>query len=312
MNTKLVTFLIAFLLPTVRSAESSANWCYNLPSCNSTTWPSTTPQHCNGTRQSPVNIETKNVKLDLSLVPFSFSGFDDSSALLHILNEGKTVKVFVNDSKVNVSKGGLADVYKTSQVHFHWGNGTFTGGSEHTLDGKQYQMEMHVVNYMSSYGSLDAALTNSTGVAVLGFFIEASYGSGNPNSWKNLTSYLTKITNFGNSAIILGDFTLDSLLQGVNRSKYYRYLGSLTTPSCNEAVVWTVFKDSIKVSQDLINLFSTTVHTNTSSDPLIFNNFRISQNLNGRVITQSSLATTPLHSTFISAVLLCAVLWWFC
>uniref|UniRef100_A0AAY5EAV2 Alpha-carbonic anhydrase domain-containing protein n=1 Tax=Electrophorus electricus TaxID=8005 RepID=A0AAY5EAV2_ELEEL len=271
MNTKLVTFLIAFLLPTVRSAESSAN---------STTWPSTTPQHCNGTRQSPVNIETKNVKLDLSLVPFSFSGFDDSSALLHILNEGKTVKVFVNDSKVNVSKGGLADVYKTSQVHFHWGNGTFTGGSEHTLDGKQYQMEV--------------------------------YGSGNPNSWKNLTSYLTKITNFGNSAIILGDFTLDSLLQGVNRSKYYRYLGSLTTPSCNEAVVWTVFKDSIKVSQDLINLFSTTVHTNTSSDPLIFNNFRISQNLNGRVITQSSLATTPLHSTFISAVLLCAVLWWFC
>uniref|UniRef100_A0A4W4GVT6 Carbonic anhydrase n=1 Tax=Electrophorus electricus TaxID=8005 RepID=A0A4W4GVT6_ELEEL len=256
---------------------------------DSTTWPSTTPQHCNGTRQSPVNIETKNVKLDLSLVPFSFSGFDDSSALLHILNEGKTVKVFVNDSKVNVSKGGLADVYKTSQVHFHWGNGTFTGGSEHTLDGKQYQMEMHVVNYMSSYGSLDAALTNSTGVAVLGFFIEV-----------------------GNSAIILGDFTLDSLLQGVNRSKYYRYLGSLTTPSCNEAVVWTVFKDSIKVSQDLINLFSTTVHTNTSSDPLIFNNFRISQNLNGRVITQSSLATTPLHSTFISAVLLCAVLWWFC
>lgn len=48
--------------------------------------------------------------------------------------------------------------------------------------------------------------------------------------------------------------SLDELLEGVDRTKYYRYLGSLTTPNCNEAVVWTVFKDPIKVSQDLVSL----------------------------------------------------------
>lgn len=49
--------------------------------------------------------------------------------------------------------------------------------------------------------------------------------------------------------------SLDDLLFGVDRTKYYRYLGSLTTPACNEAVVWTVFKDPIMVSKDLVGFF---------------------------------------------------------
>ncbi len=49
---------------------------------------------------------------------------------------------------------------------------------------------------------------------------------------------------------------MDDLLPGVDRTKYYRYLGSLTTPNCDEGVIWTIFKDPIKVSQDLVSLDS--------------------------------------------------------
>lgn len=56
----------------------------------------------------------------------------------------------------------------------------------------------------------------------------------------------------GQSVLLLAGISLDDLLVGVNRSNYYRYFGSLTTPTCNEAVVWTVFKDTIKVSNDLV------------------------------------------------------------
>ena len=66
-------------------------------------------------------------------------------------------------------------------------------------------------------------------------------------------SVLLSVSTDEKVAIAAG-FSLDDLLSGVDRTKYYRYLGSLTTPSCDEAVFWTVFKEPIKVSKDLVSL----------------------------------------------------------
>lgn len=54
------------------------------------------------------------------------------------------------------------------------------------------------------------------------------------------------------------DFMPSGVKSGASGLRFYRYAGSLTTPTCNEFVVWTVFADPISVSKaqvscDVIN-----------------------------------------------------------
>ncbi|KAM3859596.1 carbonic anhydrase XVb [Diretmus argenteus] len=252
------------------------SWCYHLPSCNYTTWPTIAPQYCNGSRQSPININSASATADSNLTAFTFQNFDSTSALIKIENTGKTVKVSFA-SGVQVSGGGLSGPYDSLQFHLHWGDGSSVPGSEHTVDGKRFPMELHIVNIKGVHnGNITLALADSTGLAALGFFIEEMTGNAtaSPASWNKLASYLTNITEEGQSVTMSAGISLDDLFVGVDRTKYYRYLGSLTTPTCNEVVVWTVFKESIKVSKDLIDLFSNTVRVGNSTSALMTNVYR--------------------------------------
>lgn len=276
MNWLVAAFAVCTLVPGVHSASDSVAWCYDQPSCNDTQWPVIAAAFCNGTRQSPIDIVSASAKGDSNLVEFTFRNYSSTSGLKKIENTGKTVKVALA-SNIGISGGGLSEPYDSLQFHLHWGNGSAVPGSEHTVNGKRYPMELHIVNSKSSLnGNTTLAVADSTGLAALGFFIEEMSGTatGQPESWKKLTSYLSSITQSGQSATIAAGVSLDDLLVGVDRTKYYRYLGSLTTPNCNEAVVWTVFKDTIKVSKDLIDLFSTTVRVSNGTSSLMTNVYR--------------------------------------
>ncbi|XP_016368740.1 carbonic anhydrase XVb, partial [Sinocyclocheilus rhinocerous] len=268
-------------------------WCYHLPSCSKVTWPIIAEKDCNGTQQSPIDIITTNVQANANLTSFTFTGYDDNTTLTEIKNTGTTITVTLDHQKMHVEGGDLAGQFASTQFHLHWGNGSFMPGSEHTVDGKQYPMELHIVNEVVHNGS--------TILTVLGFFIEATYDTGKPESWKTLTSSLSKIANAGDKAYITQYISMDDLLPGVDRTKYHRYLGSLTTPNCNEGVVWTIFKDPIKVSWDLIDLFSTSVHINKATNsPLMVDTFRGVQPVNSRIVTSQvagTRATGPVSQT---------------
>ena len=45
-----------------------------------------------------------------------------------------------------ISGGGLEGTYKFAQLHFHWGD-TSQQGSEHTLNGKAFPLEVHLVHF---------------------------------------------------------------------------------------------------------------------------------------------------------------------
>ena len=42
---------------------------------------------------------------------------------------------------------------------------------------------------------------------------------------------------------------LNAIVSGALSEGYYNYRGSLTTPTCNEAVTWNVFKANLTVTQ---------------------------------------------------------------
>ncbi|XP_035997634.1 carbonic anhydrase 4-like isoform X1 [Fundulus heteroclitus] len=271
-----IAVAVCVLAPHADCASDNIAWCYHHPCCNYRTWPAIAPQFCNGTRQSPINIVSAAAKGNSDLVEFSFKGYGNTYALKTIENTGKTVKVTLNRG-IQISGGDLSESYDSLQFHLHWGNGAAYPGSEHTVDGKRYPMELHIVHIKSSFKrNTDLAVADSEGVAVLGFFIEELPDTRNqPASWKTLTSYLSDVSLAGQKSRIKYRISLDDLLSGVDRSKYYRYLGSLTTPTCDEAVVWTMFKEPIKVSKNLIDLFSTRLHIgDTPYSPLMVNVFR--------------------------------------
>ncbi|NP_001070801.1 carbonic anhydrase XV c precursor [Danio rerio] len=318
----LLAFLAALLCESVHSEGSSVAWCYNDPACNFTTWPELAPHHCNGSSQSPINIVTAQVQENPNLTQFNLTGFDANTTFTSITNAGVSVVVNLDDKIMSVQGGDLPGLYVSKNFHLHWGSGSSLPGSEHTVNGKQYAMELHIVNVHSKYnGSVSVALAahDSSALAVLGFFIEGTDEANKTKGWDVLTSFLTKIPNKNDTTVdIMNQITMNSLLEGVDKTKYYRYQGSLTTPDCNEAVIWTVFKEPIKVSNNLINRFSTTVFTKTTSAPvLIFNNFRGVQPLNGRVVTsqveQTGSSAAPLSpTTSISSFTLLLLLFSLC
>ncbi|XP_059387705.1 carbonic anhydrase 4-like [Carassius carassius] len=285
-----ITCLAACLLHMLHSAPTSISWCYHKASCSDIVWPIIAEKDCNGTQQSPIDIVTTNVQANTNLTHFTFTGYNENSTLTEITNTGTTIQVTLDHKKMHVEGGDLPGLFASTQFHFHWGSGSATPGSEHSVNGKQYPMELHILNKAEHNGSVPS----DSILAAFGIFIEASNDTGKPESWKILTSYLTEIASAGDKTRVFDNLTMDDLLSGVDRTKYYRYLGSLTTPNCDEGVIWTIFKDPIKVSRDLIDLFTTTVYINkTSNSPLMTNTFRGVQPVNGRIV-MSQIAGTKI------------------
>ncbi|KAJ8280834.1 hypothetical protein GJAV_G00059650 [Gymnothorax javanicus] len=203
-------------------------------------------------------------------------------------------------STAMISGGSLKSSYRALQLHLHWGkNGG--PGSEHTVDGEQYPMEVHIVHMKQEYSSLVEALRDPAGVAVLGFFYETSR-SVNKN-YEPIIRSLQKIKQSGSSTM-LSNLTLEMLIPSQkNLSTYYRYQGSLTTPGCFEAVVWTVFEHPIPLSKEQISAFSTLQFSN--GEPMT-GTFRPVQPLNSRNVYRSgSTAILPGGIFLVISVMVC-------
>lgn len=96
---------------------------------------------------------------------------------------------------------------------------------------------------------------------------------------KNILDSAESVKNdAGKSNDIKSGFAPIELLPN-DRSTYFRYEGSLTTPSCDEAVIWTVLDKSIPFSITQIERFK---QVKDATGELLTHNYRQLQRLNSR------------------------------
>ena len=198
----------------------------------------------NGHRQSPIDIRNPK-KTDLSPIQFDYK-----PTPLHIIDNGHTIMINYGPGSF-LSVGG--EKYALKQFHFH-------RPSEETIDGKGYEMVVHLV-----HANLEDKL------AVVAVLLQK--GEDNPlvrELWNDLPKEKEKEESLDSVQIDVAG------LLPADRG-YYTFSGSLTTPPCTEDVTWFVLKHPVTVSAAEIEQFS----------KLYRRDARPTQPLYGRVVLES-------------------------
>ncbi|XP_033226987.1 carbonic anhydrase 2 isoform X1 [Belonocnema kinseyi] len=237
-----------------------------------------------GSRQSPVNIETERAESDheaLSSKPLRWKYPSTSSKKL--VNPGYCWRIDCDGEGTFLSGGPLMDdVYKLEQYHCHWGCSD-SRGSEHTVDGQAFAGELHLVHWNTTkYRTFVDAAKAPDGLAVLGVFLKVGKPHEEMDKIARLLPYVSHKDEILEIAEAIDPSKLlpvrggragtqrcvnpcmrwaDRIIRPENKwayqddNGYWTYLGSLTTPPCNESVTWILFKKYIEVSHHQLNIF---------------------------------------------------------
>ncbi|XP_027470284.1 carbonic anhydrase 9 isoform X2 [Zalophus californianus] len=258
-------------------------------------WPQVSPA-CAGRFQSPVDIRPELAVFCPALQPLELLGFElPALPELRLRNNGHTVQLILPPGLEMAL--GPGQEYRALQLHLHWG-AAGRPGSEHTVDGRRFPAEIHVVHLSTAFAKVDEALGRPGGLAVLAAFLQE--GSEENSAYEQLLSHLEEITEEalegsnpgGIPAQVLSTDSetwvpgLDvSALLPADLSRYFRYEGSLTTPPCAQGVIWTVFNQTVRLSAKQLHTLSGSLWG--PDDSRLQLNFRATQPLNGRMIEAS-------------------------
>ena len=205
-------------------ADGAAHWAYN-GSGGPQAWSSLKPEFAacaSGQRQSPIDIRG-GLSVDLEPVRFEYQ-----SSRFAVVDNGHTVQV-------NLPQGNAIEVggkrYELLQFHFH-------RPSEERIDGRQFEMSLHLV-HKNDQGQL----------AVVGLLFDKGQANAVMQQvWNNLPLEKNEEMQAG-SAMELADLL-------PNDRRYFTYMGSLTTPPCSEGVKWIVMRQPVTLTKEQIEIFA--------------------------------------------------------
>ncbi|XP_061396665.1 putative carbonic anhydrase 5, partial [Musca vetustissima] len=192
----------------------------------------------------------------------------------------------VNGVRPFVSGGVLKSKYEAVAVHFHWGSRN-SKGSEHMIDNRRFDVEMHIVHKNVIYATVAEASKHVDGLTVLAVMFKATRDVDRIYPGLNmLFSSLPNLVYMNSHSTLPEDhLTLGHFLGDLNTKTFFTYTGSLTTPDCAEAVTWHVFPEPLPIAYEHIEKFW---QIRDAHGHRMNNNFRPLQENNGRVILYRS------------------------
>ncbi|XP_055068727.2 receptor-type tyrosine-protein phosphatase gamma [Misgurnus anguillicaudatus] len=271
-----------------RRASGEPYWAYS-GNYGPQRWASAYPE-CGYRNQSPVDIVDKDAKSSQECQELTLEGFETkSSNRTTMKNTGKTVSIILRNDYF-VRGAGLPGRFKAEKVEFHWGGTNGSAGSEHSINGRKFPVEMQIYFYNSDdFDSLGTAIKERRIIAAMAVFFQV--GKKNNIAAEPIITGLKRVVHHEKETN-LGSFVLRDLLPSFLGS-YYRYTGSLTTPPCSKVVEWIIFSRPVYLSyhqlEAFYSIFTTEQQDHVKSVDYLRNNHRPTQDLDSRQIFKSSV-----------------------
>lgn len=226
-----------------------------------------------GMEQSPIDIVPSDTQLSNEKMKMQLYLTDHTLSDLKVQDLGNTLMAEGSFSKL-VATDVAGNNYEFEAIQFH-----FHAPSEHTINGKHYDLELHIVHQMTPESAKNAK--TSRNLAVVGVFFDLDTDS---NATPNPFIDALKLHNVGsNISMNMNDLLGEELTDGM---AYYAYQGSLTTPPCTQNANFYIMDKPLKITKTQLEQFNLRWKDNINFANGHGNN-RPVQPLNGRTVMQS-------------------------
>ncbi|GFP84249.1 alpha carbonic anhydrase 7 [Phtheirospermum japonicum] len=188
--------------------------------------------------QSPIDLLNHRVQIGSHLGKLT-RDYDPSNATL--INRGHDMMLRWRNGAGHININGT--LFQLNQCHWHT-------PSEHTINGRRFDMEVHLVHQ-----------SNDNRTAVIGIM----YKIGRPDSFLSKMQRDLEAVGRTHDVETAVGIVNPGLIQFGSR-KYYRYIGSLTVPPCTQNIIWTIVRKVRTVSREQVRLIREAVHDESEAN----------------------------------------------